>query len=92
MQLLEHAYLDRQFLFLPDDLLLCPFPGEVAAAVVGENALQLLELEAQLLGALDELQDIDVFLIVDPILPLARRLGKQAYLLVVTNALDGCSR
>ncbi len=68
----------------------CPWKG--LAPVLFEHRLHFLEPEAQLLGALDEHQQLDVLLRVSAVLSLALRGGQQADGFIVADAFDGASR
>ena len=54
----------------------------------GEDRLQFLEPETQLLGALDEDQQVDALLVIDAVFALPPSGRQQADRLVMADALD----
>ncbi|MNH40767.1 hypothetical protein D3C79_1021330 [compost metagenome] len=54
----------------------------------GEDRLQFLEPETQLLGTFDEHQQVDAVLVIDAVLALAASGRQQANRLVMTDAFD----
>ena len=63
-----------------------------ASAIALKDFLQFVELEPQLLGALDKHQPLDTLLCIYPVLPQTLRRGQQPDRLIVTNRLDGRAR
>jgi hypothetical protein len=92
MQLLQCVDFVHQFAFLVCDGDSSKVPGKCLAPVLLKHRLHFLELETQLLGALDEHQQLDTLLGVSPVFALARCLRQQADVFVVTDALDRGSR
>ena len=88
MHLLQGLDLRHQLELLLRDRLVGALPRQLIATVPVENSLQLLELEAQLLRALDKRQQLNALRLVNPIPPLALRRWQQADVLIVTNRLD----